>query len=252
MFKNTNSHKLETFLGGNEVFQDHIYQAAFGKSNLGNPIQGSRSNVSSLTTYVIQKFQAATLAPGRVIISAAGVESHDEFVDLVNEKLASAILNNNSNDREAASYKGGEVRNLVESNNLHLVLAFEGSNYQSSLPLMVASEVLGNGRRMGRIQQNILNKHVFIDGAQALNTNYSDTGLFGIKLSGSSAHAKDILNVAAQELNGLRDLSGADVELAKQSLKGKINRTYASTAKRLEERTKALYYLGHTNENFAS
>jgi hypothetical protein len=47
---------------------------------------------------------------------------------------------------------------------------------------------LGNGRRIGRLQKNILNKHVFIDVAQSLNASYSDTGLFGIKVSGSSSH----------------------------------------------------------------
>lgn len=46
----------------------------------------------------------------------------------------------------------------------------------------------------------------------------------------------------------MRDLSGADVELAKQSLKGRLNRTYANPEKRLEDRTKALYYTGRTNE----
>lgn len=80
------------------------------------------------------------------------------------------------------------MRNLTEANNIHLVLAFEGANYKNSLPLLLAQEVLGNGRRMGRLQQNILNKHVFISEAQALNVNYSDTGLFGIKLAGASSH----------------------------------------------------------------
>lgn len=68
------------------------------------------------------------------------------------------------------------------------MLAFEGATYKQSLPLLVAEEILGNGRKIGRLQRNILNKHVFIDGAQALNVNYSDTGLFGIKLSGSASH----------------------------------------------------------------
>ena len=76
MYKNANSHKLETFLGGNEVFQDHIYQAAFGRNNLGNPIQGDRSNVNYLTAHIIQKFQATHLTPKRVVISAAGIENH--------------------------------------------------------------------------------------------------------------------------------------------------------------------------------
>lgn len=194
MYKNANTHKLETFLGGNEVFQDNIYQAAYGSKNLGNPIQGRRSNVNYLTANVIQKFQASVLSPKRIIISAAGVESHDEFVDLVNEKLSTNVLNSSTFEREPATYVGGEVRNLVEANNIHVVLAFEGANYKSSVPLLLAEEILGNGRRMGRLQQNVLNKHVFIDGAQALNVNYSDTGLFGIKLSGASSHVSSFLS----------------------------------------------------------
>ena len=77
---------------------------------------------------------------------------------------------------------------MTDANNIHIVLAFEGANYQNSLPLLVASEILGNGRKMGKLQQNILNKHVFVDGAQSLNANYSDSGLFGIKVSGSASH----------------------------------------------------------------
>jgi len=68
---------LETFLGGNEVFLDNIHQAAFGKSTLGNAIQGLRSNVNYLTANIIQKFQASTLNPKRIIISAAVIENHD-------------------------------------------------------------------------------------------------------------------------------------------------------------------------------
>lgn len=57
---------------------------------------------------------------------------------------------------------------------------------------------MGNNRKVGRIQRNILNKYVFVDGVQSINTNFSDTGLFGLKISGSSAHAKDILNAGIQ------------------------------------------------------
>lgn len=39
------------------------------------------------------------------------------------------------------------------------------------------------------------------------------------------------------------------MELAKQTLKGRLNRNNVSTWRRLEERTKSLYYLGQTNEN---
>lgn len=170
----------------------------------------------------------------------------------MNEKLSTSVLNSTSSQREPSVYVGGEVRNLTEANNIHLVLAFEGANYKESLPLLIAEQILGNGRKLGRLQQRVLNKNVFIDGAQALNVNYSDTGLFGIKLSGASSHAKEILNVAANTIVGLKDISVADVELAKQSLKARFNLNNACTARRLEDRTKALYYLGRTNENVSS
>lgn len=106
----------------------------------------------------------------------------------MNDKFNTTILNNSNFERSPAKYVGGEVRNLTEANNVHIVLAFEGSQHKNSVPLLVAEEVLGNGRRIGRLQKNILNKHVFIDVAQSLNVSYSETGLFGIKVSGSSSH----------------------------------------------------------------
>lgn len=54
-----------------------------------------------------------------------------------------------------------------------------------------------------------------------------------------------------EELNGLKTISQADLELAKSVFKGKISRSNVSTAKRLEERLKSLYYLRKTNENLA-
>lgn len=42
------------------------------------------------------------------------------------------------------------------------------------------------------------------------------------------------------------------MELAKQTLKGRINRNNNSSWRRLEERSKSLYYLGATNEQIAS
>lgn len=193
IYKNSNSHKLETFLGSNEVFTDSIFRAAYGRKGLGMPIQGLRSNVNYLTAHVIQKFQAANLTPERIIISAAGVEAHEEFVDVVNEKLASTILPSKSSEREATKYVGGEVRNLTEANNIHVVLAFEGATHKNSVALLLAEEILGVGRKLGRIQKNILSKHVFIDGAQTLNSSFADTGLFGLKLSGSASHVQTTL-----------------------------------------------------------
>jgi len=47
-------------------------------------------------------------------------------------------LNAKKSERTDATYIGGEVRNLTEANNIHIVLAFEGANYTQSLPFLIA------------------------------------------------------------------------------------------------------------------
>ena len=136
--KNEKSHKLDDHLGGNQNFNDQIYSTAFCKNGLGNALYGNKSNVSNLTSYVIQNFQSSNVTPDRIIISATGVENHQEFVDLVNEKMFFTQLTNKSSKREAASYLGGEVRNLTEGSSVHIAFAFQGANHANLLPLLVA------------------------------------------------------------------------------------------------------------------
>ena len=159
------------------------------------PIQGRKSNVGNLSAYVLQRFQRENITPDRVVISATGVENHQEFVDLVQEKMLSTQLSTKGRERSQAKYIGGEVRNLTESSNVHIALAFEGASHRNSLPLAIAEAILGStnfdnldNRRVGRIQKNILAKHAFVDNVQAFSANYSDSGLFGLKIAGSAAY----------------------------------------------------------------
>ena len=142
--KNAETHKLENYLGGNEVFNDAIYSAAFGNTSLGNPLQGRRNNVSNLSAYVLQRFQRENITPERVVISATGIENHQEFVDLVQEKMFSTQLSTKGRERNQSQYVGGEIRNLTESSNIHIALAFEGANHQNAIPLAIAQTILGS------------------------------------------------------------------------------------------------------------
>ncbi len=92
MVKNEESHKFDAHVGGNENFNDTIYNAAYGRNNLGMPLLGKKSNVSSLSANTIQKFQSLNITPKKVVICASGIENHQEFVDLVNEKMYLTLL----------------------------------------------------------------------------------------------------------------------------------------------------------------
>jgi processing peptidase subunit beta len=105
--KNEKSHQLDAHLGGNQTFNDAVYTAAFGQSSLGNKLYGNKSNVGNLTAYVIQNFQNTQVTPDRIVIAASGVENHQEFVDLVNEKMFFTQLPSKSAQRSQSTYVGG-------------------------------------------------------------------------------------------------------------------------------------------------
>ena len=59
-----------------------------------------------------------------------------------------------------------------------------------------------------------------------------------------------MVNVVAQELANLRNVTAAEVELAKQSLKTRVSLEHTSSWRRLEDRVKGLYYTGSAQTEF--
>ena len=140
--KNNESHDLDNLTGGNQRFNDNLFATAYGNRALGNSILGNKTNVGNLSAEVIQNFQQQNFTNERIVISATGVENHEEFVDLVRDKMNLTQLGNKQSEREAAKYVGGEVKSLTDSSIAHVALAFEGANYANAWPLLVANEIL--------------------------------------------------------------------------------------------------------------
>lgn len=59
-------------------------------------------------------------------------------------------------------------------------------------------------------------------------------------------------NVAAQELANLRNVTTAEIELAKKSLKARVSLEHTSAWRRLEDRVKGLLYTGSAHTEFSS
>lgn len=82
----------------------------------------------------------------------------------------------------------------------------------------------------------VLQKHGFVDAASALNTHFTDSGLFGITIEGSSSHSRELIDVALKELHGLTQPIGAEeLNKAKNILKMNILLTLERQGDRLEE-----------------
>lgn len=189
-----------------------------------------------MSAHVIQQFQANHFTPNRVVISASGVENHQEFVDLVAEKMHLTQLTSSSYQRAPSNYVGGEIRNYNDSSNVHVAFGFETDSIEKGWASYVAYQALGLAGN---------NESAFINSVQPFISRFTDSALIGIKLGGSASHVNEIVEVGAKRLSNLRDISEADVQRAKNHLKKNAKKYFHQTSNRLSFQTKLFSRLNH-------
>ncbi|RRT56834.1 hypothetical protein B296_00036425, partial [Ensete ventricosum] len=121
------------------------------------------------------------------VISAAGAVKHEDIVD-----QAKNLFTKLSNDpttasqlvaKEPAIFTGSEVRIIDDDIPLaQFAVAFSGASWTDpdSIALMVMQSMLGSwNKNTGKLSQRIAINEI-AESMMAFNTNYKDTGLFGV------------------------------------------------------------------------
>jgi len=248
--KNKHSHALETVHDSGAKFRDMLSRCAFGEGGLGNSMNGRQANIQNLTATTLQKFQIRNYTPDRIFVGGAGVENHDEFVELVQNKLSFIPhLGNTANPdyRPRAEYRGGEVRVGSDANTMDISLCFEGASWSDAdlANLQVAAALVGNSNSFAeairhssslRSAKNVTSVHNFVDSFGAVNYHFSDSGLFGLRVSGQASNANDLVDVLVNEFQALRDnVSDEELNQAKSTLKLKMMMGLERQTDRLSE-----------------
>lgn len=68
-----------------------------------------------------------------------------------------------------------------------------------------------------------MQKHSYLDAAEALNFHFTDSGLFGLRMSGSADKAKEIFSHSIAELKSIAtNVSADELMTAKNALKNSV------------------------------
>ena len=87
-----------------------------------------------------------------------------------------------------------------------------------------------------RAVTNLMQKHNFVDGASAINSHFSDSGLFGMTIEGPGSHSQELMSLLVDELNGLKTtIDETELNRAKNILKMNILMAMERSDDRLEE-----------------
>lgn len=220
-----------------EVIFDHLHATAFQYSPLGRTILGSADNVRSITRDHLRNYIETHYTAPRMVISAAGAVKHEDFVEQVKK-----VFTDLSTDPTTASqlvekdpyiFTGSEVRIVDDDIPLaQFAVAFNGASWTDpdSVALMVMQAMLGSwnknvggGKHAGSALVQTVAINEIAESMMAFNTNYKDTGLFGVYAVAKPDCLDDLAYAIMHEMCRLSyRVSDEDVTRARNQLKSAL------------------------------
>jgi processing peptidase subunit beta len=176
-----------------EVIFDRLHETAYRGTMLGKTILGSPANISSLTRENIQEYLDTHYVAPRMVVAGAGAVQHKQMVDL-SEKIFGSMPSTSKSGKkpvmEPARFTGSDIRvRFDDMPQAHIALAFPTGGWSDpdTFPLLLIQTLLGSWDKAssgGSHSSSPLVSEVAAQGAAhsitAFNTQYSDTGLFGL------------------------------------------------------------------------
>lgn len=190
---------------------------------------------------MLQQFVMDNITPRKCLIVASGVQNHDEYVELVKERLSDVLrVPEHQYGRKASEYIGGEYRTWTETPATSIQVAFESVPWNSEdlANFAIMKQLLGHSRGLGGHGRadSVIRNNAFVDSMSAISSHFSDSGLFGLSISGAGSHSADLLKVALEQLDSLRNnIDEAELARAKNHFLMDFYSNLESSSDRLEE-----------------
>mmetsp|Transcript_16787 Transcript_16787/g.28783 ORF Transcript_16787/g.28783 Transcript_16787/m.28783 type:complete len:497 (-) Transcript_16787:221-1711(-) len=180
-----------------ELVFDHLHATAFQFSPLGRTILGPVENIQSLTREQLVGYMKTHYRGPRMVLAAAGAVNHDELVKLASEAFSGVPDEDPTTSvqalitKDVSKFTGSYVHDrFPDATECAMAVAFKGASWTDpdSVPLMVMQTMLGgwdkNSSTVGKHATSTLTQTVAMDGLadafMSFNTNYHDSGLFGV------------------------------------------------------------------------
>jgi predicted Zn-dependent peptidase len=223
-----------------DYVHDLIAAAVFGNRPLGRPVVGTVDVISSISRRSIAAYHRAMYVPGNVVVAAAGNLDHNRLQEL----LERAERKHAEPPARAARVRSPLVRapapgirfQRKDTEQYHVCLAAPGIS-RSDRRRFAASlldSILG-GSASSRLFQEIREKRGMAYSVYSFASQYTDTGQIGFYVGTRAENLTSCLEIAAAEIADIAagGLTEAELERAKENLKGRIMLSMESTSNRM-------------------
>ncbi|GLC43073.1 hypothetical protein PLESTF_001205200 [Pleodorina starrii] len=222
-----------------ELVFDHLHATAFQYSPLGRTILGPVENIKSINRDQLVEYMKTHYRGPRMVLAAAGAVDHDELVKLASDAFGAIPDEDPTTSvrsllaKEPYRFTGSYVHDRwPDATDCCMAVAFKGASWTDpdSIPLMVMQTILGawdKNSTVGKHSSSMLVQTVASEGLadafMAFNTNYHDTGLFGVYGVTDRDRCEDFAYAIMSHLTKMCfDVREADVVRAKNQLKASL------------------------------
>ncbi|WP_421881603.1 M16 family metallopeptidase [Pacificispira sp.] len=215
---------------------DLFQEVAYPDQSMGRPVLGTADSVRRMPRESIRDFMRQRYAGRNMILCAAGGVDHDSVLALAEEKFQTLGAVQDS-EVPQAHYQGGEHRLDRDSEQVHLLLGFEGPSFAGTeyYTANVLSALLGGGMS-SRLFQSIREERGLVYSIYSFAWTFADTGLFGIYAGTSEDDVSELVPVMADEILGLADtLTDAEIARAVTQVKASLLMSRESSGGRCDQ-----------------
>jgi predicted Zn-dependent peptidase len=216
---------------------DVLGEAVFGDHPLGRAIIGRAPVIAETPVTEIARFHTERYMPSNVVIAAAGAVEHERLVELASERVPAHVADGQSTTTETPAVEAPRRRfERKDTEQYHVCLGGRGLSRHDDrrFALRVLDTIFG-GTSSSRLFQEIRERRGLAYAVYSFTNGYQDAGQVGLYLGTRGDNLAEALKIVGSELARLGDepATKAELERAKENLKGRVVLSLESTGARM-------------------
>ena len=226
-----------------DYISDLFQSTCFTNERLGSPILGFEEGILSYTPNNIRNYMDSNYSIDKMVLVASGNVNHSELIELANKYIVK-LRSFETKKVEKQKYTGGYVYKERDLEQTHIMMGYEGfsHNNNNKYKLKLLSTILGAGTS-SRLFQEVREKRGLVYTVYSTNSQFRDTGTFGVYAACEQSKTKEVISIVKEELVKIQDdINTDELNKAKMQLKASILMSLEHNSNRME-RIAAQYLL---------